>query len=575
MAADRYAVRMDAPRAHATVDEVHVHVGEDVPAGGAIATVVTEGRHHTIRSGTGGRVEAVVAAGSTVRQGDVVALIVPAATKAWVVEVLAFPGESVRAGDAVLRYRTVEGDENVWCAPHDGLVVSVPEPGATFDPADPRVNVKSVSVAGLGIVGRAPARASTGDDAAALPDSDARSCDTTDVQTVRLADLGEGVREAVVASILVAENTRVEADDDILEVESDKAVVGIPAPCDGIVAKIHVRPGQKVAVGDPLFDIVRGDPPASHENTYDHVRTAQTPGHSASATDTGVENDTAPSPSSPHPVPPGITTPAVPAARRIAREHGIDLATVRGTGPGGAVIVADLAGASASDTVEIAVQRAMSEAMERARAVVRAGVSDTVVLGDRDPRGGWNVALALAVATAAREIPGVVGHYDPARGVVVRPRDRVDIGVAVAVGADLYVPVLRGVCAGDDPQILRARLSELVERARARRLTATDVSPPPHVTVNAFGALGFGIDGSMVVVPPQIAIVGLGRIRRAPIYVGHTLRVARIATLRVEFDHRAVNGAPVARFAMLVAESLARESGSDVAIDGSVVEGGR
>src|SRR5262245_15452050 len=149
----------------------------------------------------------------------------------------------------------------------------------------------------------------------------------------KLPDLGEGLTEAEIVQVLVAEGDEIKEDQAVLLVETEKAQVELPSPFEGRVASVHVKAGQRVKVGAVLLSFAD----------------AGTPAPSAPSAPAPPARPAAPTPTSPTPgsaPAAGLPAAATPATRRLARELGVDLARVRGTGPGGRILDADVRGAA-------------------------------------------------------------------------------------------------------------------------------------------------------------------------------------------------------------------------------------
>ena len=363
------------------------------------------------------------------------------------------------------------------------------------------------------------------------------------MRTFALPDLGEGLHEAEIVAWHVSAGDHVVADQPLLAVETDKAVVEIPAPWSGRIARIHGHPGDVVATGAPLVDFddgARADagavvgelPPQQEAGPRGRL-----PGGRG-----GVK--------------------ATPAVRSLARRLGVDLAAVRPSGPGGVVTAADIERAAA--TLEDAAppeplrgpRRAMADAMARAHAeIVPATVTDEADV-ERWPSGTDPTArLVRAVVAGCRAEPALNAWLD-ARAGERRLHEHVDLGVAVDTPDGLLVPVVR---AADtlDPGALQARLGSLIQSARDRTIALGDMRGAT-ITLSNFGPLG-GRHASLVVVPPQVAILGAGRIAPGVVAVAGAPVVHRLIPLSLTFDHRGVTGGEAARFLAAVIADLEGE----------------
>lgn len=352
------------------------------------------------------------------------------------------------------------------------------------------------------------------------------------MSTFSLPDLGEGLAEAEIVAWHVGEGDRVVADQPLVSVETDKAVVEVPAPSAGRIARLHGAPGDIVPVGGPLVEF------ADDEN--------------AGEADAGTVVGEIPAPT---PRAPGGK--AMPAVRALAVSLGVDVTQVAPTGAGGTITRTDVESAAAGQ-VEGAEplrgpRRAMARTMARAGAeVVPATVTDEAVVE------GWVAAgadvmvrLIRAMVAACRAEPALNAGFDDA-ALVRRMSERVDLGLAMDTPDGLFVPVLRHAGGWDE-----ADLRHEVERLRgavAARAIGRDELRGATITLSNFGALG-GRHAALVVVPPQVAILGAGRISPRVVAEGGSPAVRRVLPVSLSFDHRAVTGGEAARFlAALIAD---------------------
>ncbi|MDW4551161.1 dihydrolipoamide acetyltransferase family protein [Defluviimonas sp. D31] len=366
--------------------------------------------------------------------------------------------------------------------------------------------------------------------------------------TFRLPDLGEGLAEAEIVAWQVSVGDHVTTDQPLLSVETDKAVVEIPAPYAGTVRALLAEPGEVVATGAPLIEIETGK-----------------------AADAGaiVGDFAAPKPAPAAPVRVTQKAPAraaaTPAVRRLAGERGVDLAALRGSGPGGAITSADVRAASSglAGGAELrGVRRAMARAMAAAhRSVVPATVTDRADIHGWPPGEPPTPRLVHAIVAACRAEPALNAWFD---GIRRQVHDHVDLAVAVDTPDGLFAPVLRGAEATEDIGEGVAALRRAVE---ARTLAPEDLRGGT-ITLSNFGMIA-GEHAALVVTPPQVAIVGAGRIAEAVVAVGGAPAVRRLLPLSLTFDHRVVTGGEAARFLAALRADLERPAiGGKEASDG-------
>ncbi len=368
--------------------------------------------------------------------------------------------------------------------------------------------------------------------------------------TFRLPDLGEGLEEAEIVAWHVAVGDHVVADQPLLSVETDKAVVEVPAPRAGRIVALHGAPGTIVKVGEPLVEIEEAAGEDAGAVVGELPRGERPAGEDAGA----------------------AAIKAAPAVRRRAAELGLDLAAVPASGPEGTVTMADLEVAAAARAAGPApgaatagapaggellplrgVRRAMARTMARAHAeVVPATVVDEADVG-RWPE-GTDVTLRLvrAIVAGCRAEPALNARFlSEAEGRLLQ--QRIDLGIAVDLPDGLVVPVLRDV-ANRTPADLRAGLDRLARDVRARTIPLAELKGAT-ITLSNFGMLG-GRFAELVVVPPQVAILGAGRIREGVRVSAGALRLTRFLPLSLTFDHRAVTGGEAARFLQAVIGDL-------------------
>ncbi len=350
-----------------------------------------------------------------------------------------------------------------------------------------------------------------------------------------LPDLGEGLTEAEIVTWHVAEGDHVVADQPLVSVETDKAVVEVPSPRSGRIARLLVREGEIVAVGQPLVEFEAEAAEAGDAGTV----VGELPAREESAAPAGPR--------------------AAPAVRRLAQELGVELATLVGTGPGGVITREDVERAARERSRAPrgepmrGVRRTMARNMERAhREVVPATVSDDADISAWRQGEDVTIRLVRAIAAGCRAEPALNAHY-------LRERDErilfehIDLGIAVDTPDGLFVPVLRDV-GNRDAEDLRRGLENMKRDVRARAIPPQELKGQT-ITLSNFGMFA-GRYAQLVILPPQVAILGAGRIREELRPVEGRPEVRRILPLSLTFDHRAVMGGEAARFLRAVIEDL-------------------
>ncbi|GAA1123931.1 2-oxo acid dehydrogenase subunit E2 [Citricoccus alkalitolerans] len=458
-----------------------------------------------------------------------------------------------------------------------------------------------------------------------------------------LPDLGEGLTEADIIRWLVAAGDTVAVDQPIVEVETAKSLVEVPSPFGGTVATLHAEAGTTLEVGKPLVSVedgvVSGEGAQSYREeeragvkpeeeddagsgnvligygTPGGAATGRTRRRKAAANAPVVGSSTAASPAAESPTEapePYRPAPRVvnPLVRRLAREHGVDLAAVRGTGPGGLIMRADvLAGAGAESVSSAPSVSAETHGAEPAAAGGGSWAPEPTE--ELDPRTGLGVAgveqvsgvrkvTAAAMSRSRREIPEAtiwvdvdvtpllelrtslkargdqevpgllafasrfalagLGRYpelarrfeeDGGGGHRIVSFDGINLGFAVQTERGLVVPAIRGAHAMTARE-LNAELRRLTELARSGKGTPRDLSGGTF-TINNYGV--FGTDGSAAIINhPEVAILGMGRIIDRAWVVDGELAVRKVMQLSLVFDHRICDGGTAGGFLRFVAD---------------------
>jgi pyruvate dehydrogenase E2 component (dihydrolipoamide acetyltransferase) len=339
------------------------------------------------------------------------------------------------------------------------------------------------------------------------------------MSVLNLPDLGEGLQRSEIVTWHVNVGDHVVTSQPLVSVETDKAVVDIPAPHSGTIAKLCAEVGDSVEVGAPLVEFEEG----ASKDTGTVVGELKTAASAAKAS-------------------------ATPRVRARAKELGVNIDTVTGTGPDGAILSRDVeaaAGKKRSGEKLRGVRRAMAERMAKAHAqVVPASIHDDADVHCWPEHTDVTLRLAQAIAYACGQVPALNAWLD-SDTLSRELHQHVDLGVAVDTADGLFVPTLRNV--GErSAQDIRDGL----ERLKADILTRS--IPPAElrgqtITLSNFGSIG-GRYAELVVVPPQVAIVGAGRVEPEVVVVDEKPAVRRCLPLSLSFDHRAVTGAEAARF---------------------------
>ena len=404
---------------------------------------------------------------------------------------------------------------------------------------------------------------------------------------VKLPKLGEGADSGVVVNVFVKEGDRVAMDQAILELENEKAVASIPSTAAGVVTKIHVKAGDKVSVGQRLISIDGGEEPAAAAAPAAKraaVKTVSEP--ETSAAEAAVEEDA-------EEVPAPVSAPvASPSIRKLARELGLDLSRVRGSEPGGRIVMGDLrsyivrlqkaavkpkAAAAATPAKPVAeaidfskwgsvrkqrltplrqvIARRMWENWNAIPHVTQFDDADFTRLNELRRKFAPDyvkkgVKLTLtpmvlkALVETLRRHPVFNSSLDEA-GQELVIKEYFHIGIAVDTEQGLIVPVLRDVDKKSVLELAR-ELEQLAQKARERKVTAEELKGGTF-TISNQGAIG-GAHFTPIVNKPEVAILGVGRGALKPVVRDGKVEARMLTPLGLSYDHRVIDGGAAARF---------------------------
>ncbi len=377
------------------------------------------------------------------------------------------------------------------------------------------------------------------------------------MSTLTLPDLGEGLQRAEIVSWHVNVGDHVGTSQPLVAVETDKAVVDVPAPHAGTIAKLCAEVGDTVEVGAALVEFEDGES-VDTGTVVGELKTAE------------------PEPKKPARKSKGKAGTATPRVRALAKKLGVDLDSVTGTGPDGAIRSSDVEAAAEGDqpaepATEPApepppatepeklrgVRLAMAERMAKAQTqVVPASVHDDADVHHWLDHTDVTLKLVQAIAHACTVEPALNCWLDM-EAETRQLHQHVDLGIAVDTADGLFVPTLRNV-ASRDAESIRDGLDRLKRDVENRSIPPKELRGQT-ITLSNFGMIG-GRFAELVVVPPQVAIIGAGRIEQAVLAVDGNLGVRNRLPLSLSFDHRAVTGAEAARFLAAIIEHLEQES---------------
>jgi pyruvate dehydrogenase E2 component (dihydrolipoyllysine-residue acetyltransferase) len=537
----------------------------------------------------GDLVRLMISPGSTIIEGqpvmeletDKAVVEVPSSVTGTVKEIRVKEGQKVKVGQVIF---TVD----------NGAVAPAPAPAKkTAAPAPPAVQ------------------------AAAAPAPARRASDTSAPTEFKLPELGENIDQGDLVRLMISPGTKVSEGQPVMELETDKAVVEVPSSVTGVVKDVLVKQGEKVKVGQVIFTLEGGAAPQAEKPKHAPVehfseQTAARQTFQAAIQAEGKTEEQALPPDKPRPLPPsfampeqlgkvagsdhGEPVPAAPHIRRLARELGIDIHGVKGSGPGGRISEDDvknyskllLASATATsrgtqfaqpelpdftkwgkiERVSIrGVRRKTAEHLWQAWTTIphvtqqdHADITELEQLRAKfapkaQEAGGKMTVTAIALkvcASALKIFPQFNASIDMAKEEIVY-KQYINIGVAVDTDRGLLVPVIRDV---DKKNIveLATELTQLSAKAREKKLSPEEMQGGTFTITNLGGIGGTGF--SPIVNHPEVAILGLSRSSMQPVFTSGKFEPRLVLPLSLSYDHRLIDGADAARFLRWIAEAF-------------------
>jgi pyruvate dehydrogenase E2 component (dihydrolipoamide acetyltransferase) len=540
---------------------------------------------------------------------------VPSSVSGTIKDILVKEGEKIKVGQVIFTAdsngASAPGPEKKSAQGTDTSSKKDAEP-ASAQPAAPQAS--SAAAAGAQSVPPQPAEHRA--------DVRTRSTDAATTE-FRLQELGENISQGELVRLMITPGAKVSEGQPVMELETDKAVVEVPSTVSGVVNEIKVKEGEKIKVGQVVFTLQGAAPsqseparpqsrPVEHVSGQHGARLA----FQAAIRAEGKTEEQALPPDQPQPRPAQFSmpvqlgkvagtehrnpVPAAPSTRRLAREIGIDIYEVKGSGPGGRI---------SEDDVKAHAKAALSSAATAAQAPARAGHFAAPKLPDFSKWGkiervsmrgvrrktaehlaeSWNTiphvtqhdraditeleqlrarfapkaeqaggkmtvtAIALKVCAAALKVfPQFNATIDMEKEEIVY-KQYISIGVATDTDRGLLVPVIRDV---DKKNIveLAVELSQLSQKAREKKITLADMEGGTF-TITNLGGIG-GTAFTPIVNHPEVAILGLSRSRMEPEWIGGKFEPRLILPLSLSYDHRLIDGADAARFLRWVAEAF-------------------
>jgi pyruvate dehydrogenase E2 component (dihydrolipoamide acetyltransferase) len=407
----------------------------------------------------------------------------------------------------------------------------------------------------------------------------------------KFPDVGEGIHEGVIVKWHAKEGDKVEADKTIVEVETDKAVVELPAPYSGTVLKVNFKQGDTVKVGQVL--VVIGE-------AGEKVEAAQKEEAKPAAAKTETKSPQPPSAAAT--AKPGRVL-AAPSTRRLARELDVDMEMISGSGPGGRIMDDDVrkaAGQGPAETPHPAMETKPAAAPhpapqmnapevicepgeERIRlSHMRKIIADRMLyskthiphacgmdfvdvtklveirqkekakFAEKGVKLTYLPFIMKAAAIALKQMPDFNAHFDMEQNFIVRKK-RFNIGLAVDTPDGLMVPVVKDLERKSMISIA-SEIETLASQARERKIKLDDLKGGTFTITNV-GSVG-GMYSSPIINPPEVAILGVHRIKDLPLVVNGQIVARKVMGISLCFDHRVVDGAAATEFMNIIKRHL-------------------
>lgn len=362
-----------------------------------------------------------------------------------------------------------------------------------------------------------------------------------------LPDLGEGLPDAEIVKWYVSEGQDIAADEPLVAMETAKAVVDVPSPVAGKVAKLHGKEGDVIETGGKLVEFYSDSVDENSKDTGTVAGTIEI-GNEVVNDDIIVTKKVAGGPK------------AIPAVRALANKLKVDLNNIVPTGPNNTITKKDVEQAASSggnvrDGFEQIKGSRRSMAREMARAnseVCLVTIVDDACLYNWSDNQDITARIILAMVAACKAEPALNSWYDhqgPARHV----SDSINLGMAVDTEDGLFVPVIKdaqNIAAADLRGVINTMKKEVADRTIAQ-----EKLKDATITLSNFGKF-VGRYASPIVVPPQVAILGVGELKQEAVVIDGEVKVSRVLPLSLSFDHRACTGGEASRFLGVVRTEL-------------------
>ncbi len=532
----------------------------------------------------------LVNAGDTIKKGqnilemetDKAVLEVPSSVDGVIANVLIKNGDVVKVGQSVFKLAGVGATLNTTPTPTRGHVTEAPPLGGDRNvspsrlPSNEPLNVKA-------------------------PQGTTPSPTEPTINELKLPSLGENIEQGTITRILVNVGDSIKKGQSIVELETGKSVLEVPSPIEGLIKEVLVQSGAVVKIGQPIFKInavlpteehvteappLKGDRnvPPSRLPSNDPLQRQAPQGTTLS---TNAQTNTV------H-VPVRNNIPAAPSARLLARELGLDIATIPGSGSGGRISIADIkayckllnttrptGGTIAQRDLPSFtkwgnprrepmnnVRKKTAEHLSNAWNTIphvtqfeKADISELEKLRKSlsTPERKLSITpfLIKTIALGLKKFPQFNTSVDMSSSEIIY-KDYINIGVAVDTDRGLLVPVLKNVDKMSIAQI-HDELTAVAERARSRKMTIEEMSGGCF-TISNLGGIG-GTFFTPIVNWPEVAILGVSRGVMEPVYVDGQFVPRLMLPLSLSYDHRIIDGADGARFVRFIAEAITKPEG--------------
>jgi pyruvate dehydrogenase E2 component (dihydrolipoamide acetyltransferase) len=570
----------------------------------------------------GDLVRLMISPGSSITEGQTVMELetdkavveVPSSITGTVSEVRVKEGEKIRVGQVIFTVENGAGAKSQGSSKQNERI-SDKTNGAKDGPAESLPEPQSVAHPAASPKKSAPLKMESRQASTAIADSPVP--ESNGASEFKLPELGENVHQGDLVRLMISAGDKVSEGQPVMELETDKAVVEVPSSVSGVVKEVRVKQGEKVKVGQVIFTLEEGasahQPQPVKQAPVEHMSEQ----HGARlAFQTAIEAEGKTEEQALPPDPPQTRladfsmpvqldkvagtehrdpVPAAPHVRRLARELGLDIHEVKGSGPGGRISEDDVKAHSKALLASMAqapqshfsqpqlpdfskwgkvervsmrgVRRKTAEHLWEAWTTIphvtqqdKADITELEQLRARfapkaEQAGGKMTVTAIALkvcAAALKVFPQFNASIDMAKDEIVY-KQYINVGVAVDTDRGLLVPVIRDV---DKKNIveLAAELTKASKKAKEKKLTADEMSGGTFTITNLGGIGGTGF--SPIVNFPEVAILGLSRSSMEPVWINGKFEPRQVLPLSLSYDHRLIDGADAARFLRWIAEAF-------------------